>query len=67
MSEKQWEKIYGEYQESLKQAPETVSDAYQEMDDAIEKYICAVEEWTFRTAFQFGFDYATRTETRKAV
>lgn len=67
MNEKQWKKLYGEYQESLEQAPETVREGYQEMEDAIERYICAVEEWTFRTAFKFGVDYAATTVTRKAV
>lgn len=67
MSEKQWEKIYDEYRESLEQGPDSVRDAYQEMNEAFEKYLCAIEDWTARTAFQFGFDYAARTETRKAV
>lgn len=67
MSKKELEKIYDEYQENLEQAPDTVRDAYQGMCEAFEKYLCAIEEWTFRTAFEFGLDYAAKTEMRKAV
>ena len=67
MSKKELEKIYEEYQNSLKKAPDEVRDAYRAMEDAIERYICAIEEWTFRTTFEFALDYAARIETKKAV
>lgn len=65
MSNKEFEKIYEEYNESLGTAPDSVRSAYQAMNDAFEKYLCAVEEWTFRTAFEFGQNYAARAEMRK--
>ena len=67
MTEKEFNKIYDEYNENLGHAPERVTNAYQAMHDAFEEYLCAIEEWTFRTAFEFGRDYAAKTEMRKAV
>ncbi|MCI8374908.1 MAG: hypothetical protein HFI29_05655 [Lachnospiraceae bacterium] len=67
MGKKELEKIYEEYCENLGEAPDSVKNAYQAMHDAFEEYLCAVEEWTFRTAFEFGLNYAAKAEMRKAV
>lgn len=67
MSKKEFGKIYGEYGENLEQAPERVRNAYQAMQDAFEEYLCAVEEWTFRTAFELGQNYAEKAEIGKVV
>lgn len=67
MSNKEFEKIYDEYNESLGTAPESVRNAYRAMHDAFEGYLCAVEEWTFRTAFEFGQNYVSKPDVRKAV
>ena len=42
-------------------------DAYHALHNAFEEYLCAIEEWRFCTAFEFGLDYAARAEIRKAV
>lgn len=65
MSDKEFEKIYEEYSENVGQAPDRVKDAYSAMHDAFEEYLCAVEEWTIRSAFEFGRDYATKAESKK--
>ncbi len=65
MSDKEFEKIYEEYNENLESAPESVKKAYQMMWEGFETYLCAVEEWTFRTAFEFGCDYAAKAESKK--
>lgn len=65
MSKKEFEKIYEEYNESLETAPAKVRNAYQAMHNAFEEYLCAIEEWTFRTAFEFGQNYAAKTENKK--
>ena len=65
MINKEFEKIYEEYNGSLGTAPESVRNAYSAMHDAFDEYLCAVEEWTFRTAFEFGRNYAAREEMKK--
>jgi len=67
MSEKEFEKIYDEYREGLDTAPDSVRNAYSTLHDAFENYLCAIEEWTFRTAFEFALDYVAKTEMKKAV
>lgn len=42
-------------------------DAYHALHKAFEEYLCAIEEWRFRTASEFGLDYASRADIRKAV
>ena len=63
----EFDSIYAEYCENLGAAPKQVKDAYQVLRDAFEEYLCASEEWRFRSAFEFGLDYAARTDIRKAV
>lgn len=65
MSKKEFERIYEDYNENLGQAPERVRNAYQAMYNAFEEYLCAIEEWTFRTVFEFGRDYAAEAEVKK--
>lgn len=65
MGNKEFEKIYEEYNESLGTAPESVRNAYHAMHVAFEEYLCAIEEWTFRTAFEFGQNYAAIAEMKK--
>lgn len=65
MIDKEFEKIYEEYNESLGTAPESVRNAYDAMHDAFEEYLCAVDEWIFRTAFEFGQNYAAIAEMKK--
>lgn len=67
MSNKEFEKIYEEYCEGLGTAPDSVRNAYQAMHNAFEEYLCAVEEWTFRTSFEFGQNYVAKAEIRKVV
>ena len=67
MGKKEFEKIYEEYNESLETAPESVRNAYQAMHSAFEECLCAIEEWTFRTSFEFGQNYGSKSDIRKAV
>lgn len=44
-----------------------VRDAYEALHDALMDYLDAIEEWKFRTVFEFALDYAARAEKKKAV
>lgn len=65
MNEKEFEKIYEEYIENLEQAPEGVRTEYLAMVNAFDEYLCAIEKWTFRIAFEFGRNYEAKAEAKK--
>lgn len=67
MSEKEFKKVYETYCENLGQAPDSVRDSYKAMHDAFEEYLCTLEEWAFRTAFEFGQNYTVASGMGKAV
>lgn len=54
-NEEIFNKIYEECLDNVPLPPETVKESYSKMEDAIETYILAVEEYTFRYAYEFGY------------
>lgn len=54
--EETFERIYSECIENAPQASENVRNAYFELNGWIEKYICAIQEDTFRYAYQCGYE-----------
>ncbi len=67
MNEKEFKEIYSEFWENMEQAPDKVRNAYKVLDNALESYLCAVEEWIFRNAFEFTMNYAADLEMKKVV
>lgn len=68
MSEKQFEKLYEEYNESRPTASDDVRRTYSEMHTAFEEYLNAVCEDEFRNIFMFGYAYgmkAAKAEMQK--
>ena len=56
--EETFQKIYCECLEKAPQAPEAVTNSYSAMSEIFEEYLSAVEEYTFRHAYQCGYEAA---------
>lgn len=52
-----FKKLYDDFLENDEEAAsEEVRDTYSAMKDEFEEYICAIQEDTFRKAYNFGFE-----------
>lgn len=56
MSEKQFNELYGEYLERMSTAPDNVKTTYSDLGTALENYMIALQEHTFRDAFLMGYE-----------
>lgn len=53
--EENFNKIYDECLENVPQASETVRNSYEELGSWFEEYISAIQENTFRYAYECGY------------
>lgn len=58
--EETFNKIYNECLENAPQASQKTRDAYNELQTWFEEYLCAVQEDTFRYAYQCGYEAAKK-------
>lgn len=65
MEEKMIEKIYDEYCENRASASDEVRRTYDELHDAFDVYLNAVQEDEFRNAFMFGYAYGLKVSEAK--
>jgi hypothetical protein len=65
MEEKMIEKIYDEYCENRASASDEVRRTYDELHDAFDVYLSAVQEDQFRNAFMFGYAYGLKVSDAK--
>ena len=65
--EETFEKIYSECLENAPQASENVRNAYSELNQWLEKYICAIQEDTFRYAYQCGYEAGQKDNREHTV
>lgn len=56
--EETFQTIYMECLERRPHAPEAVTNSYSAMGEIFEEYLSAVEEYTFRHAYQCGYEAA---------
>lgn len=54
-NEETFNRIYEECLENTPQTTERVKKAYNDMHDAFEEYMSAIEEYTFRYAYECGY------------
>lgn len=54
-TEENFNKVYDEYLEDAPAASETVRNAYKELGEWFEKYVCAIEEEAFRHGYERGY------------
>lgn len=54
--EETFNRIYDECLENAPQATERIKKAYNDMRDAFEEYLSAIEEYEFRYAYECGYE-----------
>ena len=65
-NEEIFNKIYEECLDKMPTVPKSVSESNSKMEDAIEEYILAVEEYTFRYAYEFGYKAGVEAASGKS-
>lgn len=54
-NEEVFDKIYEECSENAPYVPDAVRESYAKMRNSFEEYLCALEEYMFRYAYEFGY------------
>lgn len=62
-NEETFQRIYSECLENAPAASEATQQGYRDMRDATEEYLLAVQEDTFRYAYQCGYEAAIKQIT----
>lgn len=62
-NEETFQRIYTECLDKQPTASEAIKTNYQKMDTYFEEYIAAIEEHTFRYAYQCGYEAAQKGGT----
>lgn len=64
-NEEIFNKIYEEYCEKAPSVPDVVRESYSKMHDSFEEYLCAIEAYMFRYAYEFGYQAGMETASKK--
>lgn len=65
-NEEIFDKIYEECLSNAPSAPDKVRDSYSQMHDMFEEYLSAVDEYTFRYAYEFGYKAGVESVSGKS-